>query len=104
MDLEMGAEHTTRGHIFDPSDLMEDGTPIFPDPQDPTKPRNGHRIADDLVLYCLRHTFCTDMKKAGVPLATAKVVMGHDDITTTANIYMDTFTGEYKIVANLMNA
>ena len=104
MDLAMGAETTMHGHIYDPSDLMEDGTPIYPDPADPTKPRNGHKIAPDLVLYCLRHTFCTDMKKAGVPLATAKIIMGHEDITTTANIYMDTYQGETSLVAELMRA
>lgn len=44
-------------------------------------------IADDLVLYCLRHTFCTDLQDAGVPLNVAKDLMGHADIQTTANIY-----------------
>ena len=102
MDLAMGAETTMHGHIYDPADLMEDGSPIYPDKNG--NPRNGHRIAPDLVLYCLRHTFCTDMKRAGVPLATAKVIMGHEDITTTANIYMDTYTGEAAEVARLMRA
>lgn len=44
-------------------------------------------IAEDLVPYCLRHTFCTDLQKAGVPLNVAKEIMGHADIQTTANIY-----------------
>lgn len=44
-------------------------------------------VADDLVPYCLRHTFCTDLQKAGVPLNVAKEIMGHSDIQTTANIY-----------------
>lgn len=44
-------------------------------------------IAKDLVPYCFRHTFCTDMQKAGVPLNVAKEIMGHSDIQTTANIY-----------------
>lgn len=44
-------------------------------------------IAEDLVPYCFRHTFCTDMQKAGVPLNVAKEIMGHSDIQTTANIY-----------------
>lgn len=44
-------------------------------------------LADDLVPYCLRHTFCTDLQKAGVPLNVAKELMGHADIQTTANIY-----------------
>ena len=44
-------------------------------------------VADDLVPYCLRHTFCTDLQKAGVPINVAKELMGHSDIQTTANIY-----------------
>nr|DAH99667.1 MAG TPA: Integrase [Caudoviricetes sp.] len=44
-------------------------------------------VADDLVPYCLRHTFCTDLQRAGVPINVAKELMGHADIATTANIY-----------------
>lgn len=44
-------------------------------------------VAKDLKLYCLRHTFCTDLQKASVPLNIAKELMGHSDIQTTANIY-----------------
>lgn len=44
-------------------------------------------VAPDLVPYCLRHTFCTDLQNAGVPLNVAKDLMGHSDIQTTANIY-----------------
>ncbi len=38
-------------------------------------------------LYCLRHTFATDLQRAGVPLNVAKELMGHSDITVTANVY-----------------
>lgn len=44
-------------------------------------------IADDLVPYCLRHTYCTDLARAGVDIRTAQKLMGHASITTTANIY-----------------
>lgn len=44
-------------------------------------------VAPDLTPYCLRHTFCTDLQKAGVPLNVAKELMGHSDIQMTANIY-----------------
>lgn len=44
-------------------------------------------VAEDLTPYCLRHTFCTDLQNAGVPLNIAKDLMGHADIQTTANIY-----------------
>ncbi|MCL2188088.1 MAG: site-specific integrase [Defluviitaleaceae bacterium] len=38
-------------------------------------------------LHSLRHTFCTILAKQGVPLKTASVLMGHSDISVTANIY-----------------
>lgn len=44
-------------------------------------------VADDLTPYCLRHTFCTDLQRAGVPINVAKELMGHSDISVTANIY-----------------
>ena len=89
-DLEMGAECDGRGHIYDPSDLKYDGTPLYPDPTDPSKPRNGHRLSSDIVTYCLRHTFGTDMQRGDVPIEVTKYLMGHADISTTANIYVDT--------------
>lgn len=45
------------------------------------------KIAPDLTPYCLRHTFCTDLQRAGVSITVAKELMGHSDIQTTANIY-----------------
>lgn len=44
-------------------------------------------IAEDLTSYCLRHTFATDCARAGVPLETVRWLLGHEDISTTANIY-----------------
>lgn len=44
-------------------------------------------VADDLTPYCLRHTFATDCARAGVPLETVRWLLGHADISTTANIY-----------------
>ena len=44
-------------------------------------------VSEDLTAYCLRHTFCTDLQKAGVPINVAKELMGHSDISVTANIY-----------------
>lgn len=46
-----------------------------------------HAIAPDLTLYCLRHTFCTDLQRAGVAINIAKELMGHSSITVTADIY-----------------
>jgi integrase len=45
------------------------------------------KIASDLVPYCLRHTYGTDLQTAGVPINVAKYLLGHSDVTTTANIY-----------------
>ena len=56
-----------------------------------------HALAEDLDLYDLRHTYCTDLQKKGVPLNVAKVLMGHADIATTANIY--THADDYTVEA-----
>ncbi|MCD7843955.1 MAG: site-specific integrase, partial [Clostridiales bacterium] len=45
---------------------------------------------EELVPYCLRHTFCTDLQRAGVSLNVAKYLMGHADVSVTANIYTHT--------------
>lgn len=44
-------------------------------------------IATDLVPYCLRHTFCTNLQKGNVDLRVAQKLMGHTDIKITSNIY-----------------
>ena len=44
-------------------------------------------IADDLTMYCLRHTYCTDLQAAGVPINVARDLMGHSSIELTARIY-----------------
>lgn len=46
-----------------------------------------HAIAPDLTLYCLRHTFCTDLQRGGVAINVAKELMGHSSIAVTADIY-----------------
>lgn len=102
MDLKMGAETTARGHIYDPKDLDADGRPLYPD--ETGRPRDGHKIAQDLVIYCLRHTYCTDLKRAGVPLKTAQYLMGHANITTTANVYTHSDEDDVKNAAQLINA
>lgn len=44
-------------------------------------------VAKDFVPYCLRHTYCTDLQKKGVPINVAKYLMGHENISVTAGIY-----------------
>lgn len=60
-------------------------------------------IADDLQLYCLRHTCCTDWQKAGVPLNVAKEWMGHEDVSVTANIYTHATTEASQAAVELVN-
>jgi integrase len=62
--------------------LPEDLKPCAPYTLVPPYP-----IADDLVPYCFRHTFCTDLQDAGVPINVAKDLMGHSSISVTAKIY-----------------
>lgn len=45
------------------------------------------KLPEDFTAYCLRHTYCTNLQRSGVPLNVAKVFMGHRDIKMTANIY-----------------
>lgn len=44
-------------------------------------------VADDFVIYNLRHTFCTDLQSAGVPINVARELMGHGSIDITSKIY-----------------
>jgi integrase len=60
-------------------------------------------IADDLVPYCLRHTYGTDLQSAGVPINVAKYLMGHSDISVTANIYTHTTADIIKDAASMIN-
>ena len=38
-------------------------------------------------MYDLRHTYCTDLEAAGVPINVAKYLMGHSNILMTSKIY-----------------
>lgn len=44
-------------------------------------------LADDFVPYDLRHTYCTDLARAGVDIRVAQKLMGHASIKMTADIY-----------------
>jgi len=61
-------------------------------------------LAEDLDLYDLRHTYCTDLEIAGVPINVAKTLMGHKDIATTANIYTHASTAAADHARALINA
>ena len=61
------------------------------------------KVSDDLKPYVLRHTYCTDLQKAGVPINVAKYLMGHEDIYVTANIYTHKDDETVKMAANIIN-
>lgn len=44
-------------------------------------------LAEDFTPYCLRHTYCTDLCKAGIDVRTAQKLMGHANISVTSDIY-----------------
>ncbi len=62
-----------------------------------------HAIADDLTPYCLRHTFATDCLEKGVPLENVKWLMGHEDISTTANIYQHPVTESLHTAMSILD-
>lgn len=62
-----------------------------------------YRVAPDLTPYCLRHTFCTDLQSAGVPINVAKELMGHSDISLTAKIYTHHSETAFQNAAALIN-
>lgn len=63
-----------------------------------------HALAEDLDLYDLRHTYCTDLEIAGVPINVAKTLMGHKDISTTANIYTHASAETVESARDLLDA
>lgn len=44
-------------------------------------------VAADLVPYCFRHEYCSDLARKGIDIRTAQKLMGHSTIDMTANIY-----------------
>lgn len=61
-------------------------------------------LADDFVPYCLRHTYCTDLCKAGIDVRTAQKLMGHANISITADIYTHVDMEDIKKAADLIRA
>ena len=60
-------------------------------------------VAPDLVPYCMRHTYCTDLQTKGVSLKMASYLMGHTDIKVTANIYTHITDDALSTAAELIN-
>ena len=57
----------------------------------------------DFALYDLRHTYCTDLEKMGVPISIASRFMGHSNINITAKIYTHASTEALEIGRNIIN-
>lgn len=60
--------------------------------------------ADDLVPYCLRHTYCTDLQDAGIPINVAREFMGHSTIVLTSKIYTHHSQKTFNSAAELINS
>lgn len=60
-------------------------------------------VADDLVMYCLRHTYGTDLIKYGVDIYDVKESMGHGSVTVTEG-YTHKSDETLKRVADKINS
>ena len=61
-------------------------------------------LADDFTMYNLRHTYCTDLERKGVPINIARQLMGHSTIILTSKIYTHASTESFDIAKTLINA
>lgn len=59
-------------------------------------------LAPDLVPYCLRHTYCTDLARNGIDIRMAQKLMGHADIQMTANIYTNFIQDDLVSAAQIL--
>lgn len=59
-------------------------------------------LTPDLVAYCLRHEYCTDLARRGIDIRIAQKLMGHSDISLTANIYTNFNHNDIVNVAELL--
>ena len=60
-------------------------------------------LAEDFNLYNLRHTYCTDLEKMGVPINIASRLMGHSNITITSKIYTHASSEALEIARDLID-
>lgn len=60
-------------------------------------------IEEPLRLYDLRHTYCTNLEKMGVPINIASRLMGHSDISLTSKIYTHATDSAFEMARRLMN-
>ena len=59
-------------------------------------------LAPDLVPYCLRHEYCTELARRGVDIRIAQKLMGHSDIKLTAHIYTNLNSDDVLTAAKML--
>lgn len=60
-------------------------------------------LASDFRPYYLRHTYCTDLRDNGIDIRDAQYLMGHSDISITANIYTHSDSSVAVRVSEMMS-
>ncbi|MGN1217078.1 MAG: tyrosine-type recombinase/integrase [Phocaeicola sp.] len=60
-------------------------------------------VQEPLRLYDLRHTYCTNLEKQGVPISIASRLMGHANIQITAAIYTHDSDESLEMARELIN-
>jgi len=66
--------------------------------------RKKIHAAPDLVPYCLRHTYCTDLLKKGIDIRAAQKLMGHSSINLTSTIYSHIDEDLFTIISGQINS
>ena len=62
-----------------------------------------HPLADDFTMYNLRHTYCTDLERIGVPINIASRLMGHSNIGITSKVYTHASTEALETARRLID-
>ena len=62
-----------------------------------------HVARPPMRMYDLRHTYCTNLEKAGVPINIASRLMGHSDISVTSKIYTHASGEALEMARDLIN-
>lgn len=60
-------------------------------------------LAPDLVPYCFRHEYCSNLARKGIDIRTAQKLMGHSTIQMTANIYTHVERDDILAAARILN-
>ena len=59
-------------------------------------------LAPDLVPYCLRHEYCTELARKGIDIRIAQKLMEHSDIKLTSNVYTNFDKSDLKTAAEIL--